>query len=217
MSYPVDGSVTSSSRIRRESRENSIATGQAGCVAARASGWVPQSASPASSVCVIWTTAGTVGVDDRDIGSRPVRGDTREDDLRPVGRPSGIGAPPPDPARAPRCARSVGPSTRDGGPRSTPRRRLRWDVPARPVRVLRPVDPYPSTFPPSFRPMVRTWRRGAVLMDQSSWDDTLVVVGPPGRALREAVSRQSSRTTKSFPRGTSRPTRQAVRGPRVGG
>jgi hypothetical protein len=30
-------------------------------------------------------------------------------------------------------------------------------------------------------------------MDQSSWDDTLVDVGPPRPALREAVSSQSSR------------------------
>jgi CRP-like cAMP-binding protein/Zn-dependent protease len=37
------------------------------------------------------------------------------------------------------------------------------------------------------------WRRGAVLMDQSSQDDTLVGVGPPGRAPGGAVSRQSSR------------------------
>jgi len=36
-------------------------------------------------------------------------------------------------------------------------------------------------------------RRGAVLMDQSSRDDTLVGVGPPGPAPWDAVSRQSSR------------------------
>src|SRR3990172_6210095 len=53
--------------------------------------------------------------------------------------------------------------------------------------------PTPSTFPPSRRPMKRTWRRGAVLMDQSSRDDPLVGVGPPRRAPGEAVSSQSSR------------------------
>ncbi|MEW6284064.1 MAG: hypothetical protein AB1758_35955, partial [Candidatus Eremiobacterota bacterium] len=39
----------------------------------------------------------------------------------------------------------------------------------------------------------KTWRRGPVLMDQSSWDVTLVGIWPPRPGPREAVSRQSSR------------------------
>jgi hypothetical protein len=59
------------------------------------------------------------------------------------------------------------------------------------VVVLGPVDPngkHQASFP---RPTGR--RHGAVLMDQSSRDDTLMGVGPPGPAPWDAVSRQSSR------------------------
>jgi hypothetical protein len=60
------------------------------------------------------------------------------------------------------------------------------------VEVLGPVDPNPK-HPASLRRGQAPWRRGAVLMDQSSQDDTLVGVGPPGPAPWDAVSPQSSR------------------------
>src|SRR3970040_88135 len=55
--------------------------------------------------------------------------------------------------------------------------------------------PTASTGPPSSCKSERTrrWRRAAVLMDQSSRDDTLVGIGSPGAAPAGAVSSQSSR------------------------
>jgi hypothetical protein len=66
-----------------------------------------------------------------------------------------------------------------GRPRAT-----RWNASAQSI-------PTPSTMPPLQDH--RQGRRGAVLMDQSSQDDTLVGVGPPGPSPWDAVSRQSSR------------------------
>jgi hypothetical protein len=60
------------------------------------------------------------------------------------------------------------------------------------VERLGPVDPYPKHHASFGRGWDR-WRRGGVLMDQSSRDDTLVVVGPPGPSPWDAVSSQSSR------------------------
>jgi hypothetical protein len=60
------------------------------------------------------------------------------------------------------------------------------------VERLGPVDPHTQHAASSARRR-SGWRRGAVLMDQSSPDDTLVGVGPPGPSPWDAVSRQSSR------------------------
>src|SRR6266516_4481245 len=70
---------------------------------------------------------------------------------------------------------------------------LAWLAQRDEVEVLGPVDPngkHPG--PASFARRAGSWRRGAVLMDQSSKDDTLVGVGPPGPAPWDAVSFQSS-------------------------
>jgi hypothetical protein len=60
------------------------------------------------------------------------------------------------------------------------------------VERLGPVDPH-TQHAASFARRRSGWRRGAVLMDQSSQDDTLVGVGLPGPSPWDAVSRQSSR------------------------
>jgi hypothetical protein len=60
------------------------------------------------------------------------------------------------------------------------------------VELLGPIDPNGQHLA-SFQLVEPSGRRGAVLMDQSSRDDTLVVVGPPGPAPWDAVSPQSSR------------------------
>ena len=60
------------------------------------------------------------------------------------------------------------------------------------VERLGPVDPN-SQHHASFARRRSARRHGAVLMDQSSPDDTLVGVGPPGPAPWDAVSHQSSR------------------------
>jgi len=60
------------------------------------------------------------------------------------------------------------------------------------VEGLGPIDPN-SKHPASFARVRPGRRRGAVLMDQSSPDDTLVGVGPPGPSPWDAVSRQSSK------------------------
>jgi hypothetical protein len=60
------------------------------------------------------------------------------------------------------------------------------------VKLLGPVDANGQHL--ASLPLVEpSERRGAVLMDQSSRDDTLVSVGPPGPAPWDAVSSQSSR------------------------
>jgi hypothetical protein len=55
-------------------------------------------------------------------------------------------------------------------------------------------------------------RLGAVLMDQSSWDDTLVDVGPLRPFPEDAVSHQSSRDKqgKRSPGKTSREEGRAI-------
>ena len=60
------------------------------------------------------------------------------------------------------------------------------------VERLGPVDPN-GQHRASFGLVRYRRRRGAVLMDQSSRDDTLGGVGPPGPAPWDAVSHQSSR------------------------
>jgi hypothetical protein len=59
------------------------------------------------------------------------------------------------------------------------------------VELLGPIDPN-SQHHASFVRLRSGRRRGAVLMDQSSRDDTLVGVGPPGAGPWDAVSHQSS-------------------------
>jgi hypothetical protein len=57
--------------------------------------------------------------------------------------------------------------------------------------------PTPSTPPPLSTGEWKGQRLGVVLMDQSSWDDTLADVGPLGPSLGDAVSFQSSRDKRS--------------------
>jgi hypothetical protein len=64
------------------------------------------------------------------------------------------------------------------------------------VERLGPVDPH-SQHAASLARARSGWRRGAVLMDQSSQDDTLVGVGPPGPSPWDAVSRQSSQDKRA--------------------
>ena len=72
--------------------------------------------------------------------------------------------------------------------------------------------PIPSTSPPFVVGKRIGRRRGVVLMDQSSWDDTLVDVGPPRPFPGDAVSRPSPRDTqgKRSPRKTSRGEGRAI-------
>ena len=60
------------------------------------------------------------------------------------------------------------------------------------MKLLGPIDAN-AEHQASFHARTRSRRRGAVLMDQSSRDDTLLGVRPPPPALRDAVFYQSSR------------------------
>jgi hypothetical protein len=73
------------------------------------------------------------------------------------------------------------------------------------VVFLGPIDPnsdHSSSLPGKWWPHVSSRRRrGAVLMDQSSWDDTLLGLRPPGSSPGNAVSTKSSRgrAPEAFP------------------